>query len=214
MNFINLDVLITFFRLDLQYVDVISTVRYIMSEDSRSEVDDMSSHKLTRLASRTLNIADIKDPFVALKTEITHILDTKVAEAAANSKGKKKEEPVVSATPTDYSGAALTEELCGYIPHELLRECLLLRLNTDPKIIKKGYVLDLWKRVFGNLLDFMEITRGHQQESQPQVDENKIEIDENAEEGEDDSINGAPSKHENYLAGSIQLIVELQVFIN
>ena len=199
------------FRLDLEYIDVLSTVRYIMSDAVRKDLSNAPNKPLLkRMSSSTLNISDIKDPQVALKAELMHILDTKSQElAAGGGKGKKKED-----TPpgeTDYSGDALTEELCSCIPSLLLRECILLRINTDPTCIKRGFVLDMWKRLFSNLVEYLEMTLGHDSaESNDAKASNPDEIE--VGEGEQPPTPAPPI--ENYLADTTALIVELQVSQN
>lgn len=207
--------------LDLQYVDAISTVRYIMSDAVRDDFSHTpNAQKLSRMGSSTLNLSEIKDPHVALKTELTHILDAKALDLAAAAKGKKKDEG--SPGETDYSGEALTEELCAALPGLLVRECILLRINTDPKCIKKGYVLDLWKQFFSNLVEYLEMTLGHElgsgeanaKELSAAATADSAHADGNtplaAEEQEQPP--SPVSKQDSYLAGGTALVVELQVY--
>ena len=209
-------------------MDVISTVRYIMSDAISKDILDVegvdtdtvsgATNKLGRMGSSTLNLSDVKDPSVALKSELAHILDAKALELAASGggggKGKKKEESMggggeveaAGGTATDYSGAALTEDLCACIPPLLLRECVHLRLYTDPKCIKKGYVLDLWKRLFSNLLEYLEMYLGQHKAMDATATSTPAEPEEDSEELE------SPKKPEkNYLANNTALVVELQV---
>lgn len=179
-------------------MDALSTVRYIMGDAVGSDLANAPNpEKLSRMGSSTLNLSDIKDPHVALKSEISHILDAKAVELAAGAKGKKKDEAPVG--ETDYSGDALTEELCACLPTLLVRECVLMRINTDPKCIKKGYVLDVWKRLFSNLVEYLEMTLGHRPGQ--------------SEEPKEDSEDTEPSQkmQELYLAGGTALVVEIQV---
>ena len=201
-----------FCSLDLQYVDAISTVRYIMGDAIRKDMSN-KSEILSRMGSSTLNLLEIKDPHIALKTEIKHILDSKAQELTAASKGKKKEETATE--DADYSGDALTEELCSCIPNVLVRECVLMRINNDPKCIKKGYVLDMWKSIFSNLVEYLEVSIGHKEQKTENDDSNGSEADKgeepkNAEEDEC-AENSAPQVKEIYLAGETALIIELQV---
>lgn len=203
-----------------------STVRYILSDVAPKDIADMPNRdKLSRMGSSTLNLSDIKDPHVALKKELLHILDAKALEIAAGAKGKPNEG--VPGGGSDYLGEALTEELCACLPGLLIRECIFLRVNTDPTCIKRGYVLDLWKRVFSNLTEYLEMTLGHQKvDTDSKSDALKSPFDDNADaivaaaseeeicqtrDGKDESSILAVTKHENYLAEGTALVVELQV---
>jgi hypothetical protein len=72
------------------------------------------------------------------------------AAAAATGSGAKKgkaaaaPEAVTAAGPPDFSGAALTPELCAQVPDELARSCMFAQINLDGRCQKKGYVVDAW----------------------------------------------------------------------
>ena len=172
----------------LQYIDIFSTVRFVFSE---------------------LSINAKNDPLLKLRTELTHILEAKIQEQQQTQKGgtkKGKNDSDISASSTDFTGQSLTEDMCSYIPDQLLRECVFLRLKYDPICIRKGYVIDLWKKLFNNASELLQLIGGLVQDEQM---ENKVtnQIILNQTEPCDLS----PAK-QNLLADGTQLIIELEVF--
>lgn len=213
-------------RNGLQYIDMFSTVRFVFQEVRRP------GESALKLSPSTLNVDEIKDPHARLRAELTRILETKLQDQAAASAGgkgggaaaKKKDNTSSSEAAAaagsggsvDFTGPALTEELCASIPDDILRECVLLRLNKDPVCVRKGFVLDLWGQLIGGLLDFVAATRGLAQQQQgfaaSSVSSASLSGSPEAAAAEEaeEADEPRPTTGQNLLAGGTQLLVELQ----
>lgn len=105
-----------------------------------------------------------------LRTQLQSLLEAKVQEAsaAAAGGGAKKggkagaapTEPVAATGPTDFTGPALTAELCAQVPDGMLRSCLFSQISFDGVCQKKGYVVDSWLKGISAASDVSEALLG------------------------------------------------------
>lgn len=113
------------FRAGLRYINTTESIRFVM--------------------------ASTDEKAAATRAEVQSCLEAKMQEAAAAAaagakKGKAAAAPeaVAAASPPDFSGAALTPELCAQVPEELARSCIFAQISLDGRCQKKGYVVDAW----------------------------------------------------------------------